>query len=250
MAYQVVTLGQLKVGMQQRWDGAVFWTDEEARLAINEALRDWNLLVGRWQKPLLISTVASQIEYSLGTTTLIYGTRVSMVGGLPLHPTSTLELDLARPNWRSETTASGGDVPTVPTLWAPVSLQQIAIWPATAAPGVNNLKVNGVAVTPVLTEDGQFLDIGEELHDPLLDYALHVAAFKEGGPRWQATMECFYVILRLAAQENAQLKASKAFRRFAGLDRKRDLQPARKPPTLVDQLAPGPGPHGEGGGGR
>jgi len=234
MAYTTTTLAQLKVGMTQRWDDAVFWTDEEARLAINEALRDWNLMVGRWSRRLTLSTAAGTVEYALGAT-LIYGSRVK-VGTVPLHPTSLLELDLGRPTWRSETTASGGAVPTTPTLWAPVSIQRIAIWPATAGVGVNNLIVDGVAATPVLIENGDTVDIGEELHDPLLDYALHVAAFKEGGARWQATMAYFTAFLQAAAQENSLLKANKAFRRFAGLDRRRDLQPTKGGPTQLDGI--------------
>ena len=234
MAYTTTTLAQLKVGMTQNWDDVVFWTDEEARLAINEALRDWNLMVGRWQRRLTLSTAAGTVEYALGAT-LIYGARVK-VGTVPLHPTSTLELDLGRPTWRQETTASGGDVPTTPIHWAPISLQRIAIWPATAALGVNNLLVDGVANTPVLVEDADTVDLGEELHDPLLAYALHVAAFKEGGARWQATLPYFTAFLQLAAQENGLLKTNKAFRRFAGLDRRRDMQPSKGGATQLDGL--------------
>jgi hypothetical protein len=243
MAYTTVTLAELKVGMTQRWDEAIFWTDEEARLAINEALRDWNLMVGRWSRRLTLNTGAGTVEYALGAT-LIYGTRVK-VGTVPLIPTSILELDLGRPTWRSETTASGGDVPTTPTLWAPVSIQRIAIWPATSGAIVGGLIVDGVANTPVLIEDADPVDIGEELHDTLLDYALHVAAFKEGGARWQATLEYFTTFLQAAAEENALLKTSKAFRRFAGLDRRWDMQPTRGVATELDGIveqAKGDGP--------
>lgn len=237
MAYAVISLAQLKVDMRDQWDGAIFWTDEEARLALNEALRDWNLLVGRWHRRLTLSTGAGTVDYALGAT-LIYGTRVR-IDALPLHPTSILELDLGHPTWRSETTASGGAVPTVPTLWAPISLRQIAIWPATVGAGVNNLLVDGVAATPVLGEDADTVDLGEELHDPLIAYALHVAAFKEGGARWAATLPAFTAFLQLAAEENSLLKTSKAYRRFAGLDRRRDLQPTRGVATQIDDLAAG-----------
>jgi hypothetical protein len=232
--YTTVTLADLKVGMAQQWDDSVFWTEEEARLAINEALRDWNLLVGRWHRRLTMSTGAGTVEYALAST-LLYGTRVT-VGTVPLIPASLLELDLARPTWRSETTASGGDVPTTPIHWAPISLQRIAIWPATAGVGVNNLLVDGVSATPVLVEDADTVDLGEELHDPLLGYALHVAAFKEGGARWQATLPAFTAFLQLAAQENSLLKVSKAYRRFAGLDRRRDMQKTKDVPTQIDGL--------------
>jgi hypothetical protein len=234
MAYTAVTLAELKIGMAQRWDGSVFWTEEEARLAINEALRDWNLLVARWHTTLTISTGAGTVEYSIATS-LTYGTRVKRASGAPVFPTSIIELDLARPTWRSETIASGGAVPTVVTFWAPISLQRIAIWPATAG-GVNDLIVEGIAATPVLVEDADTVDVGQELHDPLLDYALHVVSFKEGGPRWRLTMEYYRTFLQLAAQENSLLKASKAYRRWAGLDRTRDYRKTLNVPTQIDAL--------------
>lgn len=234
MAYTSVTLAELRVSMIQRWDGSVFWTPEEARLAINEALRDWNLLVGRWHTNQPISTVAGLHEYSIATT-LTYGTRVQLATGAPLWPTSIVELDLARPSWRGETIASGGVVPVRPFFWAPISLQQIVIWPATLG-GVNDLLAEGIAMTPVLVDEADFVDMGQELLDPLLDYALHVVSFKEGGPRWRLTLEYYRTFLQLAAQENSLLKASKAYRRFAGLDRTRDYRKTKDVPTGIDAL--------------
>jgi hypothetical protein len=238
MPYQVVSLADLVVGMTERWDGVVFWTAEEARLAINEALRDWNLLVGRWRTPLTLSTVAAQVEYALSSM-LLYGMRVA-VSGVPLVLTSIYELDYARPSWRGETTTSGGVIPTVPTLWAPQSLQRIVIWPATAILGVNNLVIDGVATTPVLTEAADFVDLGEELHDTILDYALHVAAFKQGGPLWRVTLPYQKSFLQAAAEENSLLKTNQKFRRWAGLDRKRDLQKSTGVPTQLDAITAQP----------
>jgi hypothetical protein len=233
MPYQTTTLADLTARMAQRWDQAIFWTSEEARLAINEVLRDWNLLTGRWRRRLTLSTGAGAVEYALGAT-MTYGMRV--VSTKPLTPSSILELDLGRPTWRSETTASGGDVPTVPTIWAPISLQRIAIWPATVAAGVNNLLVDGVANTPVLVEQADLVDVGEEILDYLVDMALHVAAFKEAGPRWRSTQKYFDAFLQAAMEENGLLKANQAFRRWAGLDRRRDLQKAKDAPNQLQAI--------------
>lgn len=246
MAYTSLTLADLKVRMQQRWDQSMFWQPEEARLAINEALRDWNLLTGRWRARKLLSTVAPiasvpVVTYALGAT-LTYGMRVRMTRAL--HPTSILELDLARPTWRRETVISGGAVPTIPTLWAPQSLQTIVIWPATNTAGTNDLLVDGVAATPVLVNDGSFVDVGDEIINYLVDFAVHVAAFKEGGPRWLATRPAFTAFLQAAAEENGLLKANQAFRRAAGLDRRRDLQKTHGIPNQIAdalQIAQGQG---------
>lgn len=247
MPYTSTTLADLTVSLQQRWDGVVFWTPEEARIALNETLRDWNLLTGRWRRRILLSPLAPiatvpQTDLTLPAT-MVYGMRLALVTGTPLIPTSILELDLARPTWRRETTTSGGDVPTRPTLWAPISLLQVAIWPASAVLLTNGLAVDGVSNTPVLVEPGDTVDIGEEIQDVLLDMALHIAAFKEGGPRWRATTGSFQAFLVAAAAENGLLKRNQKFRRWAGLDRRRDLQntkdAANKLAEVVKEFGPG-----------
>lgn len=240
MPYTTSSLSDLKATLAQRWDGVVFWTPEEARSAINETLRDWNLLTGRWRRRILLSTVAPvagvpTVAYALGAT-MTYGMRMAMSSGRPLIPTSILELDLGRPTWRYETVASGGDVPTVPTLWAPESLQRIVIWPATNTAGVNDLLADGVANTPVLVEDGDTVDIGEETVDVLIDFAIHIVAFKEAGPRWRATLPAFQAFLQAAAGENGQLKSNQQFRRWAGLDRRRDLQKMKDAPNKLAEV--------------
>jgi hypothetical protein len=233
MPYQNVTLADLQVMLTQRWDSVVFWTAEEARLALNEALRDWNLLTGRWRRRLNMPTVAGQVEYDINAT-LLYGMRVKVGSNPGLTPTSILELDLGRPTWRLETTASGGDVPTIPMLWAPVSIQRIAIWPATMT--LTDLFVDGVSNTPVLGEPADFIDVDEETLPILVDMALHCAAFKEAGPRWRSTKGYYLNFLRAAAEENGALKANQVYRRQAGLDRRRDLQKLDGVPTMLDEL--------------
>src|SRR3989304_1004123 len=110
MPYTPVTLADLKAHLKQRTDQSLFWSDEEARLALNESIRLWNLLTGRWRRTITMSTAVNQIEYALPST-MTYAMRVAYQS-TPLQPSSYLELDLGRPTWRSETTISGGDVPT------------------------------------------------------------------------------------------------------------------------------------------
>lgn len=234
MPFAVTTLADLKALLRQRTDGSVWWVDEEARLALNEALRLWNLLTGRWRRRVTLSTGAGTVEYALPST-LIYGTRVLSVGRA-LTATSTLELDLMRPTWRSETTASGGAVPTVPLLWAPISIQRIAIWPATAGIVLSGLTIDGVSNTPVLVEDADFIDASEEVVDYLADFALHVLAFTGERSVWLATRLLYQQFLQAAAEENGVLKRNLRFRKYAGLDRRRDLQPAKDAPTRLDSF--------------
>jgi len=223
MPYTVTTLADLQTLMAQRWDQVVFWTAEEARLALNEALREWNLLTGRWRTRVTLNALAANPEIALPGS-MTYGMRVTTATGLPLTPTSLTELDLGLPSWRFATTGTGGGASPNPIVWAPVSLTRIAIWPAYAAP--STLLCDGVLRTPVLVTAADHVDLGEEIIDVIADMALHVASFKEAGARWRATRPYFETFLQAAADENSLLKTNQRYRRFAGLDRRRDLTPS------------------------
>lgn len=232
MPYASLTWSEIRERLEDRYEAVPFWDDTEALLAFNEALRFFNLLVGRWVAQATLTTVANQYLYTVPTS-LLYRTRLAH-NGTPLSPSSREDLNLGRYQWRSETTISGGDVPVKPLLWAPVSLRAIYLWPADAVTG-NSLLFDGIAHTPVIVEDGDTLDLGDDLLNTLLGYALHAAAFKKGGPFFQATLPYFRDFLMLAAEENDQIKTSKVYRRWMGLDH-RDQKPLRGSPTLMDQV--------------
>jgi hypothetical protein len=234
--YSVTTLAALQTHMAQRWDTVVFWTDDEARLALNEALREWNLLTGRWRQRILLPAFPDDPEVPLPGV-ITYAMRVTTQLGSPLIPTSLADLDLGRPSWRLETTATGNSVPTVPTLWAPVSLTRIAIWPAFATGSAGTLVLDGVMATPVLVGPADTVNLGEEIVDVVTDMALHIAAFKEAGERWRATRPYFEAFLQAASDENSLLKQHQAYRRWAGLDRRRDIAPSTGASTQLQGVA-------------
>jgi hypothetical protein len=156
---------------------------------------------------------------------MTYGMRLATAAGWPLIPSSLTGLDLGHPPWRQQTVGSAPGVPPVPTLWAPLSLTRLAIWPTYALPTADALVLDGVLRTPVLVLPTDTVALGDEILDVLTDMALHVAAFKEAGGRWRATRPLFEAFLQAAAEENSLLKTHQAYRRWAGLDRRRDLQP-------------------------
>lgn len=223
MAYQSLTRATLRARLQEYWEGTPFWDTTEANNAINEALRFWNMLTGRWHGREVRQTDPNVHDYAI-TNTILYRTRL-LYNGLPMSPTSYQSLMSARPSWLIETTASGGDVPTRPKVWCPISLRLILIWPADAA-AHNALTIDGVATTPQLTADGQFVDLAEADVSVLLPYALHVASFKKGGQWFAQTAPAYSKFLRAAAEENQLLTTSQTFRRWAGLY-KRDEKPLR-----------------------
>lgn len=214
MAHSVYDLDDLKVKLEARWDGVPFWDDNEAKIAINEALMMWNVLTGFWKRRITIPTVISQMDYSLPST-MVFGMRLEY-NNAPLDPTSLSEMDEGRPGWQNNADAT-------PRKWIPLDLDTIRLWPTPDA--IGTLTIDGVSATPQLTYDGETVDIGSETLSPLLGYAIHVLALKEGGSRFAATMPLFQAFLSAAAEENNQLSKSAMFRTFMGIDPK--MEPTR-----------------------
>lgn len=238
MAYQRVTLAELVVLLRQRTDRSQYWTDEEARLMLNEALRWWNLFTGYWTRRLELRTVANRVWYDVPSTlapTLHAKWRTTV-----LQLGSAAEFDLAHPNWEAERIDTGGDVPDVVTAFLPTGLTLVALWPADTADGTP-LLIDGVRDTPVLVLPTDYIDIGDEELSPLLDEAQHLLTFKEGGARFAASQALHTTFLRACAAQNDRLLASAFFRSQIGVDRSRQevlMQNATRPSTAAGLLPP------------
>lgn len=233
MPYASVTLATLRGQLQSRYTGDPFWSNTEANDAINEALRYFNLFTGYWRGSGTANTTAN-VAFVTVPGTLTYRTRV-YVSGRALVIKSIVELYRTRLSWRTDLTTSGGAVPTTIREWAPVGLGQIAIWPTDAAGGTT-LSFDGVRLTPVLTADGDFLDLGNEEIGILLDEALYVLGFKRPSlldslqPRHQR-------FLAACLERNDQLRKSSFFKRVLGLDQQQRLEPTRERATPPEEAA-------------
>lgn len=221
----VFTRADLRAQLQPKWESTVFWTDDEANHALNEALRVWNMLTGQWKKPIPIITVANQTWYVVPGT-MLYGTKLTY-NEATLTPSNMSDLDNLRNGWEAETTASGGDVPTTVSLWSPAGLDLFAIWPADAVGG-NCILLDGIATTPVLLADTDKVDLGPEEFNAILGYALHVASFKSED-LFGRTMAFYQQFIQAAIGKNGRLKASTFFRRYLGQDLNRSKRPMEIP---------------------
>lgn len=221
MPYSSITRAQLRGLLDNQLDGLsqTFWRVDEKNRLIQDALRFFNLLTGYWKVRAVFNTTPSTVWYALPGT-ITSGLRVSWRDFPVAGPTSWHDLDFGRPSWENETTASGGDVPTHPVLWSVAGVNMIAIWPADAAGG-NSLVADGVASTPILANDGDLVDIGQDELNSLLNYLQHIASFKEGGKEFSATQDEFKSFLKSCGQRSAILRASATYRKYLGLDKSR-----------------------------
>lgn len=223
MPYSIVTLATLRARLQDRFTGDPFWSNTEANDAINDALRYFNLFTGYWRGTATANTVAND-PFLTVPATLTYRTRITRSGQV-LTRKSIVELYRSRRNWRTQTTASGGDVPTTVQEWAPIGLGSIALWPAHAAGGLT-LTVEAVKLTPVLTADGQNLDAGNEEINLILAESLWILAFKRPSILEQMKPK-HQTFLAGCLERNDQLRASSYFRRQLGLDQQQGLEPTK-----------------------
>lgn len=225
MAYTSITRATLRARLQDRYTGDAFWTATEANDALNEALRWFNLYTGFWRvTATAVTGVAARFISVPGTLTA--RTRVFRSGKV-LTKYSIVEFYRYIRDWRTQSTTDGGNVPSTIRAWAPIGLGSIAIWPADAAGGTT-LTFDGVKVTPILTADGQFLDLGNEEVALILSEALYALGFKR--PSLLATLQPLHAFfLKGCLERNDQLRTSSYFRAVAGLDQTPREEPLRQP---------------------
>lgn len=113
------------------------------------------------------------------------------------------DLDKWRQGWQNETA-------TAPNMGALAGLNMVVL----AAPpdaAAHSVTVDVVRAMPVPATDSEYLQVGREHLDVVLDYAEHLAAFKMGGAEFEATLEHYKRFFRLAAQLNNRWRAAAAF---------------------------------------
>jgi hypothetical protein len=211
-------------------DNTVYWTATEKRDAINEAICMWQVMSGQWSSRVLITTadiftrLPNNIVSIQRVGVLTRGADPETSPGTTLTMTSIPELDLAFPGWESEALAT-------PRMWAPVGLNEIALYPPPPVVGVL-LVVEGMTDAPRLFSDGDFIDLGEENLTELLRYAHHYLTFKEAGAEFMATQEDLIGLVESAGQQNARFKMTAPYRRYMGLPHEEAQRAPRGNPSL------------------
>lgn len=207
MPYAQFTLAQLLTLFYQQVGGnQAFFRPDEATRILQEAFRVFNVLTGFWRGRISMgTTVAGQVYYTTPAG-MSYLLRAEL-NGTPLASSSLWDLDYGRPGWENET--------GTPQAFAPAGVNLFALWPASASGG-ESLTVDGVVAAPVLTNVG-FVDLGQDELETILDYAEHIAQFKEGGQEFQASQLNLQEFLKEAGGRNAMLKQSAKFRKWMGL---------------------------------
>ena len=227
MAFADYTLTELQTRLDDRIELSNFYTTPELTLAINEAIRLWNLYTGTWRRRITHALTVESDPYFALPQTMTFAMRME-ADGVPLTKSSLLDLDYGRPGWQGETVADGGSVPLTVNTWAPVSLTLMVYWPKVVATGTT-LTIDGVSAAPVLSAGGEFIDLNPARVNVLLDYAKHYLNIKRGSTELGKTMGAHKAFLTAAADENAIFAESSFFKWAMARDDKSHLTPLHAP---------------------
>jgi hypothetical protein len=220
VAHVQVTWATLRSRLFERVDSAQHWVNAEALIKTNNALRFWNLLTGMWRRSVSVVLSPGGDPYYALTGTMIWPMRMELSDGTVVPKVSIASLDLGQPTWEGETTADGGSVPAAVTFWAPRELQLFTVWPR---PTVSTtVTFDGVSETPVLSADGDFIDLEDDVFEVLLNYAAHLLQFKDGGPKFFGTAPAWNAMVTLAGDYNSELRTTSIYRKALGRDTDRD----------------------------
>jgi hypothetical protein len=128
---------------------------------------------------------------------------MAQINGKPSTIIPTSELDANNPDWEN-------------TIGTPIMLginhHLMSLYPRPAANVVVTLDV--LRPAPIPAVDGDFVQLGQEELNALLDYAQHIATFKEGGVEFEATKRNKDNFLTLAGNQNDKLNALEFYREW------------------------------------
>lgn len=210
--YNQFTLAQLQALFYEQVDGnQSFFLPDEATCILQEAFRVFNALTGFWRGRVDMGLLTAGQTWYTTPAGLSYIYRVE-INEQPLGSSSLYDLDYGQPSWESEQCASNQEFPQV---FAPAGFNLFAIWPS-SFDGTESLIVEGPTPAPVLTS-ASIVNLGQDELETILDYAGHVAQFKEGGQEFEASQLVFQEFLKEAGSRNAVLMQSSKFRNWMGL---------------------------------
>jgi hypothetical protein len=135
----------------------------------------------------------------------------AQINGVPCEVASLFELDGLNPTWEN--------IQGTPSLVAMAGLNMLALSPV--PDGVYSITLDVVQNTPIPANTGAQILIGRDAADVIVDYAQHVAAFKQGGEEFAVTSPLYDRVNRLAHFYRQRTGAqTRTYRPMMGLGRK------------------------------
>ena len=123
------------------------------------------------------------------------------INGVPVNTTSLEELDSYQPNWHNTF--------GVPQVIGVGGLDLIALAPVPDAQ--YSVLMDLTKNIPVPVAGGDFIQVGRELLNTLLDYCVHLASFKQQGEMFSTTLPLLTTFFKMAKRYNDRLSAQSPY---------------------------------------
>lgn len=118
------------------------------------------------------------------------------VNGAPVSTQSVFDFDNFQPDWLTLGT---------PNCLGMLGSNLVAVAPA--ADDVYVVAVDAVRNAPQMVSDSDFVPFGKEYQDVIIDYAAHLAIFKQGGAEFQSTLPQYDAFVKAAVAYNNRMNA-------------------------------------------
>lgn len=177
---------------------------------------------GRWKDGLTLTRLMSTVLQA-------------SINGIPQPSLPAVwDLDGFLPDWQGPT--------GTPSTVAMAGWNLVAIAPAPDANGPYSLTMDIVQNMPVPGADADYLQIGQELYDVVLEYAQHLAMFKCGGAEFLATQTAYQRLIDMARLQNERIVADTLFPGAIGDQTRKEarFRPFRKDPQPLPVALVGP----------
>jgi len=238
MAYSVVTFETLKERLAERAGGLEnFHSEFELGAAINEALNVWQLLAGEFSVEGRLSTGTLNDEFislydAASSAVSIVATNGTTAQPVPLsvwrigtdvqtHTTGSLyafsklvqaslpELDHGYYGWRTGTA-------TTAEYWVPQGVNALVFYPRPNT----YVKLDYFKGAQLLTVDGDYVQLGGEELNRIMDYAVWQLNFKAGTEEAFKNTKPLKQLFMFAAEfRNKKLRNTQLYKNYLGADR-------------------------------
>lgn len=153
--------------------------------------------------PLRASYAAGRYRHGLASLAQAPALMALRLGGVPLPIDSVHAMDTYAPGWQSSAVGT-------PTDALVAGLNLLALSP-TSDVNAYSLSASVVQNAPVPVADTDAVMLSHEAYDAVLDYAQHIASFKQGGQEFAATAPLLDNFMSLAGVANSRMLALGAY---------------------------------------
>jgi hypothetical protein len=123
------------------------------------------------------------------------------INGVPVNTTPLVSLDSYQPNWHNTLGH--------PKVIGVAGLELIALAPV--PDGQYSVLMDITEKMPVPVANGDFIQVGRELLNTILDYCVHLASFKQQGEMFSSTIPLLNSFYKMASRYNSRLSAQAPF---------------------------------------